>query len=95
MTKNNNYKHWYIYIIECSDGTFYTGLTHDINKRVARHNRGNGAIYTRTRTPVKLIYAEQYSTHLEAARKEIEIKKYSHKKKEKLSEGFDLIKILI
>lgn len=74
----------FIYIIECSDGSWYTGYTVDIERRVAEHNRGEGAKYTRGRTPVKLIYQESFSSRSSAQKREYEIKKLPRAKKEEL-----------
>ena len=74
----------YTYIVECSDGTFYTGWTTDIEKRIRTHNAGTGAKYTRARTPVKLVYLENFSTRREAMRREAEIKRLGRKQKETL-----------
>ncbi len=74
----------FIYIIECSDGSWYTGYTTDIARRVAEHNRGEGAKYTRGRTPVKLIYQESFSSRSSAQKREYEIKKLPRAKKEEL-----------
>ena len=78
----------YTYILECSDGTYYTGWTNDLKKRVAAHNSGKGAKYTKTRCPVKLIYYEEFGTRQEAMRREYQIKHMSRKEKESLSELF-------
>lgn len=74
----------YVYIVECSDGTFYTGWTTDVQKRIQRHNQGKGAKYTRWRHPVKLIYIEEFETKKEATKREYEIKQLSKKEKIKL-----------
>jgi putative endonuclease len=76
----------YCYILECSDGTFYTGWTTDPDRRVAQHNKGIGARYTRTRRPVKLIYLEEQSTRREAMKREIQIKKMNRARKIQLVE---------
>lgn len=84
-------QNWYIYILKCSDDSFYTGITTDLKERVERHNSGDGAKYTRSRRPVSLIYAKEADSKSEAKRKEIEIKFLSRENKEKLikgSEGF-------
>lgn len=74
----------YTYILECSDGTYYTGWTNDLEKRVKMHNAGRGAKYTRARRPVILAYYEAFQTKEEAMRREWEIKQLSRKGKEKL-----------
>lgn len=74
----------YTYILECSDGSFYTGWTNDIEKRVTDHNEGRGAKYTRGRTPVELVYYETFQTKEEAMKREYAIKHLSKTQKEKL-----------
>ena len=74
----------YTYIVRCSDGTLYTGWTNDLEKRIACHNQKKGAKYTKSRTPVTLVYSEQFETKEEAMRREYRIKQYSRKEKELL-----------
>lgn len=69
------------YILRCSDGTLYTGWTSDIEKRLAAHNDGTGAKYTRGRRPVELVYYEEFATKQEAMRREVHIKKLSKAEK--------------
>ncbi len=80
---------YYVYILECKDKTYYTGITNNLEKRLRQHNGEivGGAFYTKNKRPVKLIYKEEYKTHLEAARREVEIKKFPRLKKEKLING--------
>lgn len=75
---------WYCYIVECADGTYYTGWTVDPQRRVAVHNRGRGARYTRTRCPVKLVYVEELPDRTSAMKREIEIKKMGRVGKSRL-----------
>lgn len=81
----------YTYIVECSDGTFYTGWTNDLDRRIDAHNSGKGAKYTKTRRPVTLVYYEMFETKEEAMRREYEIKQYSRRQKEKLIDGNDQV----
>lgn len=74
----------YTYILECSDGTYYTGWTNQIEKRVKDHNAGKGAKYTKSRLPVKLVYLEESATKEEAMRREYAIKQLSRQEKEEL-----------
>ena len=76
----------YVYILECADGTLYTGWTNDLEKRVAAHNAGQGAKYTRSRRPVRLRYYEAFEDKNEALRRECAIKRLSHEKKRRLVE---------
>lgn len=79
----------YIYILECSDGTYYTGWTNNLELRIEAHNSGKGAKYTRGRTPVKIVYKEEFDTKIEALKREIEIKKLSRLKKIELIELYE------
>ena len=74
----------YAYIVECSDGTLYTGYTNNLEKRINAHNSGHGAKYTRPRLPVKLVYFEEYSDANDAISREKQIKGYSRSKKNEL-----------
>ena len=74
----------YTYIVECSDGTLYTGWTNNLEKRLEAHNAGKGAKYTKTRRPVTLVYPEQFETKEEAMSREYHIKQLSRKEKMKL-----------
>jgi putative endonuclease len=71
----------YVYIVECSDGSLYTGYTTDVGRRVAEHNAGTGASYTAGRRPVELRYVEYYSSRSEAQSREYEIKSLSRERK--------------
>lgn len=77
----------YTYIIQCSDGTFYTGWTNDIKRRIEEHNSGRGAKYTRPRLPVDLVYYETFPSKQEAMKREYAIKQMTRKKKEELIRG--------
>ena len=74
----------YCYIVECADGTYYTGWTFDPEKRLAVHNKGRGARYTRMRLPVKLVYVEEQPDRKSAMKREIEIKRMKREGKAKL-----------
>jgi len=74
----------YCYIVECADGTYYTGWAIDPEKRVAMHNKGRGARYTRTRCPVKLVYVEELPDRTSAMKREIAIKKLKRDGKNRL-----------
>lgn len=71
----------FCYILECSDGTYYTGWTTDPERRVAQHNKGTGARYTKTRRPVKLVYLEEVPDKIAALKRERAIKALPRKKK--------------
>ncbi len=74
----------FVYIVECADGTLYTGYTLDLELRVKAHNAGQGAKYTRGRRPVQLLYTETYATQGDALRREHEIKAKSRAAKLRL-----------
>lgn len=74
----------YCYIVECADGTFYTGWTTDPERRVRTHNAGRGAKYTRTRGPVRLVYVEEQPDRASAMKRERAIKALSRARKMRL-----------
>lgn len=79
---------FFVYILQCADGSYYVGSTSDIDARVKEHNEGNlGACYTFLRRPVTLVYTESFSTQLEAIRRERQLKGWSHAKKAALITG--------
>jgi len=75
---------WCVYIVECADGTFYTGITNDLERRVHEHNLGQGARYTRSRRPVVLRYHELQPDRSSASAREYRIKALSRQEKQKL-----------
>jgi len=80
-------KKGYMYILECSDGSYYTGSTTDLELRVYEHNIGEGANYTKKRLPVKLVYYEEYDRIEDAFEREKQVQRWSHKKKKALVKG--------
>lgn len=76
---------FYCYLLECADGSYYTGWTTDPARRERQHNQGSGAAYTRMHRPVKLVYVEEQPDRATAMRREIAIKRYSHERKKKLA----------
>lgn len=74
----------YIYILKCADSSLYTGWTTNLEKRVIAHNNGNGAKFTRSRLPVKLVYYEEYENKSDALKRECAIKKLSREEKLRL-----------
>lgn len=74
----------YTYIVECADGSLYCGWTNNLEKRIADHNAGKGAKYTKTRLPVKLVYHETFETKEEAMSREWHIKQLRREAKLKL-----------
>lgn len=75
---------WVLYILECGDGTLYTGITNDLNRRLAAHRAGKGAKYTRGRAPLTLRYVEECEDHPQALRRERQVKALPRKDKCKL-----------
>jgi len=71
----------YVYIVECADGTLYTGWTVNVEQRVKVHNAGRGARYTRMHKPVKLVYVEELPDRVAAQKRELEIKRWPREKK--------------
>ncbi|WP_418285528.1 GIY-YIG nuclease family protein [Halorubrum sp. DTA46] len=76
----------YVYVLECADGTLYTGYTTDVERRVAEHDAGEGAKYTRGRTPVTLCHAEAFDSRSAAMSREYAVKSLSRAEKEALIE---------
>lgn len=74
----------YMYILECADGSFYTGWTNDLQKRLRLHNQGKASKYTRSRLPVRLVYMEEHQTKQEAMKREYAIKQLSRQDKMQL-----------
>jgi putative endonuclease len=75
---------YYFYFARCSDDSLYAGYCKDVQAREEKHNKGQGAKYTRSRSPIKIIYTETFDTQREAMQREIEVKKWNRLKKEKL-----------
>ena len=82
--KSDSMKKYYVYLARCSDSTLYTGYCIDLAAREAKHNEGDGARYTRSRRPVRIIYSETYHSRVKAMRRERQIKNWSKIKKEHL-----------
>lgn len=75
--------HW-VYVVRCGDGTYYTGYTTDVDRRIGEHNAGEGAKYTRGRTPVRLVHTERFRSKSGAMQREYEIKTLDQQEKEAL-----------
>jgi len=82
--KTRNVTTCYCYIVECADGTYYTGWAIDPEKRIAMHNKGRGAKYTKMRRPVKLVHVEEQPDRSTALKRERAIKKMTRTQKQKL-----------
>ena len=82
-----NSKPWSVYIIRCRDGKLYTGISNDVDNRVATHNKGQGCRFTRFRFPVTLMYQKEYGTKSDARKRELEIQGFTRSKKLNLING--------
>ena len=78
---------WWVYILRCADGTLYTGATNDLDRRLAAHNAGRGAKYTRARRPVALVYREEEADKSAALQREAALKKLARAAKLRLIAG--------
>jgi putative endonuclease len=81
----------YTYIVQCADGSLYTGWTNDLEKRLQAHNSGKGAKYTRSRLPVTLVYYEAFETSREAQSREVKIKQLTRAQKLELIEKANIL----
>ena len=82
---------WYLYILRCGDGSLYTGITVDVEKRLKAHRAGKGAKYTRGRGPLELVYREECGDHSAALRRELQIKAMPREEKMLLIEAFNAV----
>ncbi len=82
-------KQWFLYILECRDGSLYTGITDDLDRRLAAHNAGKGAKYTRGRGPVTLVYREEMLSYSDALKREYRVKQLSRTEKLNLIESYN------
>jgi putative endonuclease len=78
-------KSYYVYLLLCDDGSYYTGYTNDVALRFERHKKGHGARYTRMHKPKKIVYVERLGTRVAAIRREQQIKALSHREKHELA----------
>lgn len=78
---------WSVYLLECSDKTFYVGISTDVDKRLANHNAGLGAKYTRGRLPVVCVWREEAASESAARKREYELKQWSRTQKKALIEA--------
>ena len=74
----------FVYILRCADGSFYTGITTDLNRRCKHHNAGTASRYTRSRRPTRLIYQETHANRSQASKREAAIKALSRRQKESM-----------
>ena len=83
---------YYVYMLLCSDGSYYTGYTGDVTSRFTKHRKGTGARYTKMRRPEKLVYAEKLKTRGAAMRRENQIKSLTHNEKRDLARKWRYVK---
>lgn len=84
MPKSKDDSSWFVYILACADGTLYTGITNDLDRRFQQHNAGTASRYTRSRLPVNLVYSEPQPSRSTALQREAAIKALSRHEKELL-----------
>jgi predicted GIY-YIG superfamily endonuclease len=82
-------KPWSVYIAKCRDGKLYTGISNDVDKRIAAHNKGKGCRFTRYRYPLQLLYKEECGSKSNARKRELGIQGFTRKKKIELIEKFE------
>lgn len=75
---------YYVYILLCKDGSYYTGHAKNVKHRIEQHKKGQGARYTRMHEPAKIVYVEEFNSRSNAMKREREIKSFSHSKKQRL-----------
>ena len=78
---------WYFYIVRCKEDTLYIGISSNPEQRIKRHNQGQGSKWVKQHGVAKVIYVEEFNTYLEAHKRELQVKKWSRMKKEKLIKG--------
>jgi len=94
-TRKKMNRPFFTYLLRCSDGSYYTGSTDELEHRIAEHQHGKGCAWTRTRLPVKFVWSQEFQTREEARETEHQIKRWSRAKKEALIAGrFDLLRQL-
>jgi len=79
---------WFVYILRCTEGSYYVGVATDLKGRVKEHNAGQGSAFTQKRRPVKLVYTEEHENYASARRREAQLKGWRREKKEWLINGF-------
>lgn len=75
---------YYVYVLLCKDGSYYTGHAKNVKHRIEQHKKGQGARYTRMHEPAKIVYVEEFNSRSDAMKREREIKSFSHSKKQRL-----------
>jgi len=83
---------YYVYIILCEDGSYYTGCAKDVKRRIEQHRKGQGARYTRMHKPEKTVYMEKLNSRRKAMKRERDIKQLSHSKKQELADSYNKLR---
>lgn len=86
---------WHVYTLRCRDGSFYTGITTDLRRRLIQHNAGKGGAYTRAKRPVRVVFREAHASRSSALRREAQIKRWPHLKKKRLWSKFFILAIFV
>jgi UV DNA damage endonuclease len=81
MKRKKSAETWFVYILRCADGSYYTGITKDLIRRCRQHNAGTASRYTRSRLPIKLVYQEPHCSQSEALKREAAIKALTRRQK--------------
>jgi predicted GIY-YIG superfamily endonuclease len=84
-------ENWFVYLLKCSDNSYYTGIAQDVKERLDRHTTGRGAEYTKARLPVELVYVEKVKDHSEALVREKWLKRQTHQVKEALIKEWEMV----
>lgn len=82
----------FMYIMECSDGTYYTGTTDDLFSKIQKYKSGKGPNYVRKRMPARMVYFEEFHSARKADQRKKQVKKWGHERKKALIEGTDIIR---
>ena len=86
---------WFVYTLRCCDGSFYTGITTDLRRRLIQHNAGRGGHYTRAKRPVRYVFREAHASRSSALKREAQIKRWPHLKKKRLWSKFSILAIFV
>ncbi len=84
MSDNKSSVPYFVYLVRCRDGSLYCGMTNDLQKRIAAHNNGTGAKYTKARRPVELVYSEELPSRSDALKREYAVKQLTRIEKDAL-----------
>ncbi|MCI0406081.1 MAG: GIY-YIG nuclease family protein [candidate division Zixibacteria bacterium] len=88
LNRFKDHSPWLVYVLRCSDGSYYVGVANDVAHRLRQHNAGQAVAFTKKRRPVEFVYVEECGSHLSARRRERQLKGWRREKKEMLINGF-------